>query len=130
MKPDLTPAIKIFFFGVDNKNEGVFHLKSLTLKFVFIRTNREQSSSIPRESFLLVFSVILFKNYYCNVGIVAETRGASPHTHVTARSRASLNSSAERLIRLLEATRKRSGELCLSSLLNFLGLKKIICGPF
>ena len=86
---------------MDNKNEDVFHLKSFTLKFVFIRTNRDQSSSIPGESFLLVFSVILYKNYYCNfvycnVGIVEDTRGASPHTHVTARSRASLNSSAER----------------------------------
>ena len=65
MKPDLTSAIKICFFGVDNKNEGVFHLKSFTLKFVFIRTNREQWSSIPGESFLLVFSVILYKNCYC-----------------------------------------------------------------
>ena len=96
MKPDLTPAIKICFFGADNKNEDVFHLKSFTLKFKFKGTNCERSSSIPGESFLLVFSVILYKNYYCNVGIVAETRGASPHTHVTARSRASLNSSAER----------------------------------
>ena len=101
MKPDLTPAINFFFFGVDNKNEGVFHLKSFTLKFVFIRTNRERSTSIPGESFLLVFSVILQKTttvilYYCNVEIVEETRSASSHTHVTSRSRASQNSSAER----------------------------------
>ena len=51
------------------------------------------------------------------VGIVAETGGASLHTHVTACSRASLNSFAE-------ATRKRSGELGSSYLLDVLGLKK------
>ena len=100
MKPDLTPTIKICFSGVDNKTEGVFHLKSFTLKFC-VYTNVNNRVPFPVNvslwcfllSFAKITTVIL---YYCNVGIVAKARGASPHTHVTSRSRASQNSSAER----------------------------------
>ena len=105
---------------MNNKNEGIFYLKNFTLKIKFIRTNRDSRGIFPFG----VFCYPLQKLLLYIVGIVPETRGASLHTHVTACSRASLNSITA-LIRLLEATRKRSGELCSSSLLDVLGLKKV-----
>ena len=123
MKPDLTPAIKFCFFGVDNKNEGVLHLKSFTLKFAF--TNKSRTIEFHSQEIFPsgVFCYPLQKRLLYIVGNVTDTGGASLHTHVTACRRASLNS-------FTEATRKRSGELGSSYLLDVLGLKKIICGPF